>query len=372
MSTMSTRTESAAQVRPALALRGVTKIYPGDVRAVNGVDLVVRDREFLTLLGPSGSGKTTILKMIAGFTVPTSGVIQIGNRDVSRLPTHKRNIGMVFQNYALFPHLTVDENVAFPLQMRRIGRAEIRRRTAEALERVHLADLGARYPRQLSGGQQQRVALARAIIFEPSVLLMDEPLGALDKRLREGLQLEFKRLHQSLDVTIIYVTHDQEEALFLSDRIAVFRNGRIEQLGTGEDLYRTPRSPFVGSFMGDSNIFHGRFAAPAKVDVDGVMLRGTLHPEAAVQQGEPAALIIRPENCRIVGPGSQPTERTNCVPATVEQVIYLGSSVKSELRCMGMTVYVRATPRPDEVMPKPEEKVAIEWDVADAVIVGAA
>jgi putative spermidine/putrescine transport system ATP-binding protein len=201
---------------------------------------------------------------------------------------------------------------------------------------------------------------------------MDEPLGALDKRLREGLQLEFKRLHQSLDVTIVYVTHDQEEALFLSDRIAVFHNGRIEQLGTGEDLYRTPRSTFVGSFMGDSNIFQGRFADGAAVDVNGVILRGTLHQEATASAGEPAALIIRPENCRIVPPGTQSTDRTNCVPANVEQVIYLGSSVKCELRCMGMTVSVRATPRPGELMPQAEKAVGIEWDVADAVIVGAA
>ncbi|MEO6351092.1 MAG: ABC transporter ATP-binding protein [Candidatus Limnocylindrales bacterium] len=369
---MSMVTDSSTEVRHALTLRGVTKVYPGDVRAVNKVDLLVRDREFLTLLGPSGSGKTTILKMIAGFTMPTSGVIQIGDRDVSRLPTHKRNIGMVFQNYALFPHLTVDENVAFPLQMRRVARAEIRRRTVAALDLVRLADLGARYPRQLSGGQQQRVALARAIIFEPSLLLMDEPLGALDKRLREGLQLEFKRLHQSLDVTIIYVTHDQEEALFLSDRIAVFHNGQIEQLGTGIELYRTPRSTFVGSFMGDSNIFRGRLVDDATVDVDGVMLRGMLHPEATIKPGEPAALIGRTENCRIEAPGGQSLGRKTSLPATVEQVIYLGSSVKCELRCMGMTLYVRATPRPNEVMPKPEDEVAIEWDVADAVIVAAA
>ena len=219
----------------ALTLAGVTKEYPGGVVAVNGVDLIVRDREFLTLLGPSGSGKTTILKLIAGFTALTAGTIRIGDRDVSRTPPHRRNIGMVFQNYALFPHLTVDQNLAFPLEMRRVGRAEIRRRTADALDRVHLSGLGNRYPRQLSGGQQQRVALARAIVFEPSVLLMDEPLGALDKRLREDLQLEFKRLHRLLDVTVLYVTHDQEEALLLSDRIAVFHEGRIEQLGSGED-----------------------------------------------------------------------------------------------------------------------------------------
>jgi putative spermidine/putrescine transport system ATP-binding protein len=369
---VSTPASIHGDVPPALTLRGVTKVYPGNVVAVNGVDLTIRDREFLTLLGPSGSGKTTILRLIAGFTTPTSGIIEIGDRDVSRTPPHKRNIGMVFQNYALFPHLTVDQNLAFPLEMRRVDRAEVRRRIGEALERVHLSGLGGRYPRQLSGGQQQRVALARAIIFEPTVLLMDEPLGALDKRLREDLQLEFKRLHRVLNVTVLYVTHDQEEALLLSDRIAVVHEGQIEQLGSGEDLYRSPRSPFVGSFMGDSNIFRGSLAdaGGASVQIDGASLRGTVHPEASVRAGEPAALIVRPENCRIVPSETGPTQRSDCLPATIEQVIYLGSSVKYELSCAGMRVYARMTPRRDEVTPMPGESVGLEWDIADAVVVG--
>jgi putative spermidine/putrescine transport system ATP-binding protein len=369
MTTMPPARDDAAA---ALVLRAVTKVYGGTVVAVDGVDLDVRDREFLTLLGPSGSGKTTILKLIAGFTSLTSGSIQIGSRDVSRTPPHKRNIGMVFQNYALFPHLTVDQNLAFPLEMRKFERAEIRRRIGDALERVHLAGLGARFPRQLSGGQQQRVALARALIFEPSVLLMDEPLGALDKRLREDLQLEFKRLHRTLDVTVLYVTHDQDEALLLSDRIAVFHEGQIQQIGSGEDLYRSPRTPFVGSFMGDSNIFRGTLAATSEpaVQIDGAVLRGTRHPDVSVAAGEGAALIIRPENCRIVAPDTRPTPRTDCLPATIEQVVYLGSSVKYELSCDGMRVYARANPRRDEVLPDPGASVGLEWDVADAVVVG--
>jgi putative spermidine/putrescine transport system ATP-binding protein len=364
---------NGTQSRAALILHGVTKEYAGGVVAVNDVDLVVRDREFLTLLGPSGSGKTTILKLIAGFTVPTSGRIELGDRDVSRMPPHKRNIGMVFQNYALFPHLTVDQNLAFPLEMRRVDRAEIRRRTGEALERVHLGGLGGRFPRQLSGGQQQRVALARAIIFEPSVLLMDEPLGALDKRLREDLQLEFKRLHRALDVTVVYVTHDQEEALLLSDRIAVVHDGRFEQIGTGEDLYRLPRSPFVGSFMGDSNIFRGTFGGGGDPHVRTAFatLRGTPHPASTLPAGAAAAVIVRPENCRIVSADTSPSPRSDSVPGTLQQVVYLGSSVKYELICAGMLVYARMNPRPGQPLPQPGAPVRIEWDVADAVVVGA-
>ncbi len=358
----------------ALLLDRVTKEYAGGVVAVNDVDLVVRDREFLTLLGPSGSGKTTILKLIAGFTVPTSGRIQLGDRDVSRMPPHKRNIGMVFQNYALFPHMTVDQNLAFPLEMRRVDRAEIRRRVGEALERVHLSGLGGRFPRQLSGGQQQRVALARAIIFEPSVLLMDEPLGALDKRLREDLQLEFKRLHRALDVTVVYVTHDQEEALLLSDRIAVVHDGRFEQIGTGEDLYRLPRSPFVGSFMGDSNIFRGTFGGGGgepHVRTDSATLRGTPHPEGTPPAGAAAAVIVRPENCRIVSSDTSAAPHADSLPGVLQQVVYLGSSVKYELICAGLRVYARMNPRPGQALPQPGEPVRIEWDVADAVVVEA-
>jgi len=356
----------------ALTLHGVSKVYDGNVFAVDGVDLAVRDREFLTILGPSGSGKTTTLKLIAGFTSPTSGVIRIGGRDVSGTPSHKRNLGMVFQNYALFPHLTVDENLEFPLEMRRVDRGERRRRVAEALEVVRLSGMGQRYPRQLSGGQQQRVALARAIVYKPSVLLMDEPLGALDKRLREDLQLEFKRLHQDLSVTVVYVTHDQEEALLLSDRIAIFRNGRIEQLGSGEDLYRWPRSPFVGSFMGDSNIFRGTFEANGDapfLETGGVKIHGTVHPEATLRSGDRAVLIVRPENCVVV-PLETESVTVNRLTATIEQVVYLGSAVKYVLNYKGTTLYSRMNPKHDELLERhPGTRVAVQWDAADAVLI---
>lgn len=356
----------------AVAMADLRKVYGHDVIAVNGVSLDVRKREFLTLLGPSGSGKTTLLKMIAGFVSPTSGTIHVGDRDVSRMPSHERNIGMVFQNYALFPHLTVAQNLAFPLEMRRVGRPEIRRRIEQSLELVRLPGLGDRYPRQLSGGQQQRVALARAIIYEPSVLLMDEPLGALDKRLREDLQLEFKRLHQQLDVTVLYVTHDQEEALLMSDRIAIFNAGQIEQLGSGEELYRRPRSPFVGTFMGESNLFRG----PVRLGADGPglliagrTLKGRVHAEDVFKEGDRAALIVRPESCRIAPSVTGLNPAITSVPAVIEQSIYLGSSVKVQLGCFDTTIFVRLNPGRDEAPLAAGESVAVEWNTEDAVLV---
>jgi len=356
----------------AVALTDLTKVYSNDVVAVNEVTLNVRNQEFLTLLGPSGSGKTTLLKMIAGFLMPTSGSIRIGDRDVSRMPSHERGIGMVFQNYALFPHMTVAQNLAFPLEMRRMARSEIRLRIDQVLEVVRLPTLKDRYPKQLSGGQQQRVALARAIIYEPTVLLMDEPLGALDKKLREDLQLEFKRLHQELDVTVLYVTHDQEEALLMSDRIAIFNAGRIEQLGTGEELYTQPRSPFVGTFMGESNVFRGFIRdvdERACVAVGDEAIEGTIGHDFVLREGDAAALIVRPEACRLVPIGTRRDPDCAALPATLEQSIYLGSSVKVQLRALGSTIFVRMNPGRSPVALEPGLSVLVEWDRADAVIV---
>ncbi|HRO94951.1 ATP-binding cassette domain-containing protein, partial [Citricoccus sp.] len=226
-------TRTLRQINEAgISLKGVTKRY-GDKAVVDDIDLVIEPGEFMTLLGPSGSGKTTTLNMIAGFADVTEGLLHIYGKPVAKLPAHKRDIGMVFQNYALFPHMTVEENVAYPLQRRKMPKAEQKKRIAESLQMVRLAEYGGRYPAELSGGQQQRAALARALVYNPRVLLMDEPLGALDKKLREWLQLEIKRIHQEVGSTFVYVTHDQEEALSLSDRIAVFNNGKIEQVGTG-------------------------------------------------------------------------------------------------------------------------------------------
>jgi putative spermidine/putrescine transport system ATP-binding protein len=356
----------------ALTMEGVTRTFGPDVIACDRIDLTVRNHEFVTLLGPSGSGKTTTLRLVAGFLAPDQGRILLGGEDVTKMPSHKRDVGMVFQNYALFPHLTVEQNLAFPLQERRVSSTEIRRRVGQSLERVRLLGMEKRYPRQLSGGQQQRVAFARAVIYEPRLLLMDEPLGALDRRLREDLQLELKHLHAELDVTVLYVTHDQEEALVLSDRIAVFNRGRIEQIGVGEVLYRRPRSRFVGSFIGDSNIFVGAATPNGAVTTIATPvgpLRGLPHPDAAVGSGQRGVLIVRPENIRVVSTDPSPTASTDRVPAVVKQSIYLGAAIKYELNCRGTTLYARMNPRPELLQLLPGTAVTAEWDVADAVVV---
>jgi putative spermidine/putrescine transport system ATP-binding protein len=330
----------------ALGLRGLTKHF-GDVVAVDGIDLEVQPGEFVTLLGPSGSGKTTTLRMIAGFTTQTSGTIEVGGLDMSHVPPYKRDVGMVFQNYALFPHMTAAQNIAFPLEMRHIGRDEARRQVAEALGLVRLEQHGGRYPRQLSGGQQQRIALARAIVFGPRLLLMDEPLGALDKKLREALQLEILHISRRIGATVIYVTHDQEEALVMSDRIAIFNRGRIEQIGSGEDLYERPASLFVADFIGESNVLRGTFqrdATGGRVVRDGVEwhLSEGVMDRAELAGGTEAALVIRPERMRILERGQPTPGGLNGVDATVNDVLYLGPIRKYGLTtAVGQKVVVR-------------------------------
>ncbi|OLS97318.1 ABC transporter ATP-binding protein [Pseudonocardia sp. CNS-004] len=302
-----------------IEVEGLTKRFPGAAApAVDGIDLEIRAGEFMTLLGPSGSGKTTTLNMIAGFESITSGRIALDGSDIAQLPAYRRNLGMVFQNYALFPHMTAAENVAFPLKQRKVAKGEIARRVGEALELVHLGGHGERLPSQLSGGQQQRIALARAVVFEPRALLLDEPLGALDKKLRESLQLEIARLHRELGITFVFVTHDQDEALALSDRIAVFREGRIEQAGTPAELYETPASRFVATFLGDSNVFAGRIR-DGRLDTGWCDLQV---PEVAATG--PMALVVRPERLRIAPAGAAATG-DNVLSATVTDVVYHGA-----------------------------------------------
>jgi len=362
----------------ALVLRGLRKTY-GEVAAVDGVDLEVREGEFITLLGPSGSGKTTTLRMIAGFTQHTAGTIEIAGRDMSQVPPHRRDVGMVFQNYALFPHMTAAENIAFPLEMRQTARSDIRRRVAETLALVKLEGLGNRYPRELSGGQQQRIAFGRAVVFQPRLLLMDEPLGALDKKLREALQLEVMHISRQLGATVIYVTHDQEEALVMSDRIAIFNRGRIEQLGRGDDLYDRPVSLFVADFIGESNILRGRFERDPGgswlVRSDARWRVGAAQAErAALESGARAALIVRPERFRILGPEEARASRTaanaNAVDATVRDALYLGSTRKYELAMAdGQTATVRRQVGDGEVERQVGDVVALTWVVDDAVLV---
>jgi putative spermidine/putrescine transport system ATP-binding protein len=361
--------------RPALVLRGLEKRF-GDVMAVNGVDLDVRQGEFVTLLGPSGSGKTTTLRMIAGFTVQSAGTIEVDGTDVGRVPPHKRDVGMVFQNYALFPHMTAGENIAFPLQMRNRPKDEIKRRVNDALALVKLENYGPRYPRQMSGGQQQRIALARAVVFEPALLLMDEPLGALDKKLREALQLEIMHISRELGATVIYVTHDQEEALVMSDRIAIFHDGRIEQLGGGEDLYERPVSLFVADFIGESNILHGRFEAGSgnggwvTSDPWRWQVSEAAGARARLAARAPAALVVRPERLRIIPRTGDVPPGVNTIDATVTDVLYLGSTRKFELNLPdGQAAGVRQQLGRDDADWHPADEVRLAWDVDAGVLV---
>ncbi len=311
----------------SITMRGLTKRY-GPVTAVDAIDLDARPGEFLTLLGPSGSGKTTTLNMIAGFVDVTEGELRIDEREMTNLPPYKRNIGMVFQHYALFPHMTVEENIEYPLRQRSIAKAERHTMVAQALETVGLGDLGRRRPKELSGGQQQRVALARAMVYSPRVLLMDEPLGALDKKLRDSLQLEIKRIHAELGTTFVYVTHDQDEALVLSDRIAVFNDGRIEQIGTPTELYEYPDSLFVAQFLGESSLFHGIVHGGKEVDANGHRLAASRGEQP---NGTPVAVVVRPERIRIEPDGPRP-DSDNAVPGRILQHIYFGNSRKVEVR----------------------------------------
>jgi putative spermidine/putrescine transport system ATP-binding protein len=317
----------------SIELKGLSKHYADQV-AVDRVDLSVGAGDFVTCLGPSGSGKTTTLNMIAGFVDVTEGEILMDDRPIVRLRPHRRDIGVVFQHYALFPHMTAADNVGFPLRQRKVGRRDIKRQVAEVLELVGLEGYANRYPRQLSGGQQQRVALARAIVFRPRVLLMDEPLGALDKKLRESLQLEIKRVHRDLGITFIYVTHDQEEALGLSDRIAVFNRGRIEQVGRVDELYESPQSLFVAEFIGESNRLRGQYRANGSggiLECHETRLR-VADRRPAVPDGADAVLVVRPEHIQVRHVGAETGVDVNCLEGTVVDVLYLGSSRKVEVR----------------------------------------
>jgi putative spermidine/putrescine transport system ATP-binding protein len=340
----------------------VEKSYDGRTFAVTRLNMNVAKGEFLTLLGPSGSGKTTTLNMLAGFERPTNGSIMLDGQSVDRRPPYERNIGMVFQNYALFPHMTVEENVGFPLSVRKFSKAEVASRVHKALDMIQLRKFGDRRPGQLSGGQQQRVALARALVFEPSLVLMDEPLGALDKKLREHMQLEIKQLHSMLGVTIVYVTHDQSEALTMSDRVAVFNNGGIAQIGTPDSLYKKPESPFVASFIGENNTLEG-VVEQVSGDVCQVALKGGGRLRATAidigTQGTSCQVAIRPECIRIAAV----VDEENDFEATVEGRIYLGDHLRLLARLdNGQLLSVKVGP---ETITTEAQRIRLGWSHAD-------
>ncbi len=312
-----------------LELINVSKLF-GEVRAVDNVSLSIEHGEFLTLLGPSGSGKTTSLNMIAGFEIPDRGEILLENDDITTVAPNNRGIGMVFQNYALFPHMTVSDNISFPLKMRKIPGHNIRQAVKEALELVKLPEFESRYPHQLSGGQQQRIALARAIVFKPKILLMDEPLGALDKKLRDHMRLEIKHLQESLDITVIYVTHDQEEALTMSDRIAIMNEGKIIQLDTPVTLYESPANLFVADFIGESNFLSGRIAETdgerTAVETD-QGLKVWVQKFNQAKPGEEVSVAIRPEKIEILAEAAvDANDIVNRFTGRIEEIIYVGEA----------------------------------------------
>lgn len=322
---------------PLVRFSGIQKTYDGEHLVVKNLDLDIRKGEFVTLLGPSGSGKTTTLMMLAGFEVPTHGEIYLADRPIKNMPPHKRDIGMVFQNYALFPHLTIEENVAFPLSVRKINKVEAEARVKAALRMIKMENLAQRRPGQLSGGQQQRVALARALVFNPQLVLMDEPLGALDKRLREQMQLEIKQLHETMGITVVYVTHDQSEALTMSDRIAVFNDGIVQQIDRPDALYENPVNSFVANFVGENNVLAGTVETIEKDFCRVTLAAGGSVVARAVNiagQGTATSLSVRPERVSILTDGAD-SDGPNRLPATVQNTIYLGDHALAVLDVAG-------------------------------------
>lgn len=346
---------------PMIRVTNLTRTY-GPMVALDHVDLSVRRGEFVTLLGPSGSGKSTLLNLISGMTQASDGRIEIDGRDATHVPTNERGLGMVFQNYALMPHMTVFENIAFPLQVRKVPKPEIATRVKEVLKLIQLEHVADRKPKQLSGGQQQRISLARCIVYKPSIILMDEPLGALDKKLREDMQLEIKRLHEDLGITMIYVTHDQEEALSMSDRIVLMRNGRIEQQGEPEDLYFRPRTLFAADFLGNSNLIAGRInAATGTLDTGIGALPLPPADDAAPTSGE-AVLMVRPESATL-----QPHADWPGVTAELRDSIVLGGVLRHYLQAADNSrLMVQEPSTAHRARPKRGEVLRVGWAPEDA------
>jgi spermidine/putrescine transport system ATP-binding protein len=353
---------------PEIRLEGLTKQFR-EVCAVDDVSLTIGAGEFFSLLGPSGCGKTTTLRMIGGFDHPSRGTIELRGRDVTDDPPDKRPVNMVFQNYALFPHLNVGENIAFGLRRKHVDRPDVARRTGEVLELVNLSGYEKRKPNQLSGGQQQRVALARALVNRPNVLLLDEPLGALDLKLRKRLQIELKRIQVEVGITFVYVTHDQEEALTMSDRIAVMNRGRLEQLGTPEELYDRPATRFVADFIGTTNLLHGTVetlehaAALVRLDSGDVCRIG--RDRRVV--GEVVDVSVRPESVALRSANGETPGGD--LRATIEQSAYLGAAVQYQLRTIGGVGLTALTPKSSARLAT-GHAVTVTWPAAEALVLG--
>lgn len=352
-----------------IVFSNVKKSYDGVSYVVRGLNLSIRRGEFLTLLGPSGSGKTTTLMMLAGFETPTSGQIMLDGEYVERLPPHKRGIGVVFQNYALFPHMSIANNVAFPLRMRGMPRQEIEERVLKALDMIRMKDLAQRMPGQISGGQQQRIALARALVFEPKWVLMDEPLGALDKQLREHMQLEIRHLHADLGITVVYVTHDQGEALTMSDRVGVFNNGVMQQVATPATLYEEPANLFVAQFIGENNAIKGvvRTLTPQRCTLetsDGTLIHAL--PGEDLEMGSTAVLALRPERLRLVDGMTDPGFENTCT-AYVQELIYHGGHTRLRAKACGYDDILVNIPNTGSIpnMQKGDE-VVLGWRCEDS------
>jgi putative spermidine/putrescine transport system ATP-binding protein len=345
----------------------VDKSYDGEILVVKDLNVDVPQGEFLTLLGPSGSGKTTTLMMLAGFETPTSGEIYLEGEPISSIPPYKRGIGMVFQNYALFPHMTVNENLSFPLEVRKLSKSDIEEKVKKALSMVELDAFGSRMPMQLSGGQQQRVALARALVFEPRLVLMDEPLGALDKKLREQMQYEIKHIHGRIGITVVYVTHDQNEALTMSNRIAVFNDGKIQQISTPDVLYEKPDSAFVAQFIGENNQIKGKVKS-----INGMnCVIETENGEDIVSLkvnvssvGEDSTVSLRPERVAI---NATEGEFENKFEAQVKELIYLGDHIRTRVEVCGNDQFIVKVPNSYKGSNLEEgTKVKLSWNASDS------
>ncbi|MBE9141201.1 ABC transporter ATP-binding protein [Nodosilinea sp. LEGE 07088] len=358
------------ETQPDVELRQVLKRFGADV-AVRHLDLTVQPGEFFSILGPSGCGKTTTLRLIAGFETPTAGDVLIQGTDVSKVPAHRRPVNTVFQSYALFDHMTVRDNIAFGLKIRRMGAAQVRDRVTDALRLVQMEPMANRYPAQLSGGQQQRVALARALVNRPAVMLLDEPLGALDLKLRKQMQVELANLHRQLGISFVMVTHDQEEALSLSDRIAVMNNGQIEQIGTPSDIYDRPRTPFVADFIGDTNLLSGQIdqVRPSHVQIvtdSGLRLLASANASPAHQT---VVVSVRPENISLSS--NLPSGPDNCYPGQISHLMYLGT----HLHCVvtlasGDLLTVRQPNRADWAL-STDTPVYVHWAANDCRVLNA-